>query len=66
MWLSSGVWLQLGASIDVEAHPVFDLSLGWSLLGIEAQVVAREHDAMGALFLKLRIPFGVIGYALSD
>lgn len=66
MWLNPGVWVQVGASLDTSTDPLFDLALGWSLLGVEGQLKLQDGDAVAALFAKVRIPLGVIGHALSD
>ncbi len=66
MGLSSGLWAQIGASITTDVEPRFDLSFGWSLFGIEGELVATNGGAAGALFFKLRAPLGMIVYAMSN
>ena len=66
--LESGVWLQAGPLLDVGSNkPRFGWmgSLGWSLLGVEYQ--GRDYNGNGyvsAVFAKLRIPLGIIGFAI--
>jgi len=64
--LSSGVWGQLGAHIDIDAAPGFEASLGWSLFGVEAQLRLEDHGNQAALFLKLRIPIGIIAFSATQ
>ncbi len=56
-----GLWAQLGAAIDTDAQPSFNVGAGYSLLGVEGQV--RRSDEQGfyfAVFGKIRLPFGMI------
>jgi len=65
--LESGFWLQLGGFIGTPgARPGGMAAVGFSLLGIEAQ--ARSYDdlgSVGAVYLKVRIPIGVLVYGLT-
>jgi hypothetical protein len=67
MQLDSGLWVQARASSDLDhgMRPGAALSLGWSLFAIEADVRSRESGAVTALYGKLRIPLGLIGFALQ-
>ena len=67
MQLDSGLWVQVRASSDLDhgMRPGASLSLGWSLFAIEADVRSRESGAVTALYGKLRIPLGLIGFALQ-
>ncbi|HEY5372915.1 MAG TPA: hypothetical protein VIK01_04480 [Polyangiaceae bacterium] len=67
MQLDSGLWVQARASSDLDhgMRPGASLSLGWSLFAIEADVRSRESGAVTALYGKLRIPLGLIGFALQ-
>ena len=59
--LETGLWGQLGGSMDLSAHPGVSLAVGWSLLGAEWQL--RSWDDRGvasALFFNVRLPVGVI------
>ncbi len=67
MHLQSGMWIQVGAGVDVQPHPMGMLSVGWSVLGVEAQYRTFGDGGIGpAIFGKLRIPIGIIGYALAN
>ncbi|WP_394844136.1 hypothetical protein LZC95_44670 [Pendulispora brunnea] len=67
MHLSSGVWIQAGGGVDVEPRPMGMLAVGWSVLGVEAQYRSFGDGGIGpAIFGKLRIPIGVIGFALAN
>ncbi len=71
--VASGLWAQIGATIDGRANAGAALAVGYALFGIEAQV--RGYDEVRpqtfdgnygfALLGKLRIPLGYIFYALS-
>ncbi len=68
MHLDSGMWIQVGGQLDLEhkARPSGIVAVGWSILGVETQV--RSYEGFGvapAVFGKLRIPLGVIGFALT-
>jgi hypothetical protein len=67
MHLSSGFWGQIGALLDLEkVRPGLSVSVGYSILGVELQ--QRSYQGFGAataVFGKLRIPLGVIGYAFG-
>ena len=65
--LQTGMWIQLGGSLDTTARPGFNGSVGLSIFGFEAQV--REFDAAPdptlALIGKIRLPLGILVYGLS-
>lgn len=63
--LSSGVWGQVGAHIDINTSTGLEASLGWSLFGVEAQVRFEDQGTQAALFLKLRIPIGIIAFSAT-
>jgi len=66
MHLQSGMWIQIGAGVDVQPRAMGMLSVGWSVLGVEAQYRAFGDGGIGpAIFGKLRIPIGIIGFALA-
>jgi hypothetical protein len=65
MHLQSGMWIQIGGGVDVQPRAMGMLAVGWSVLGVEAQYRAFGDGGIGpAIFGKLRIPLGIIGYAL--
>jgi hypothetical protein len=67
MSLNSGAWFQVGAMVDIQPRPGFMLGAGLSLLGVEGQVRWSEGEgAFVAIYGKLRIPLGIIGFALSN
>ena len=66
MHLSTGVWLQAGAMIDIQPKPGVMASFGWSLFGAEIQY--RSYDKYNlngtvAVYAKLRIPISIISWA---
>jgi hypothetical protein len=62
--LRTGWWVQGGAAFDVAPNPVLVGSLGWSVVGIEAQGRWDESsEPFLAVFGKLRIPIGVLAFA---
>ena len=68
--LSGGVWGQLGAMLDTHGKPGAMLSLGISIIGVEAQYrVYEDNDKRSidgvAVLGKLRLPLGVILYAFD-
>ena len=64
--LSGGVWGQIGAMMDTHGKAGGLVSLGFSIIGVEAQYRGYEDNAYGVAVLgKLRIPIGVILYALD-
>lgn len=64
--LSAGIWGQLGGMIDVHGKPGGMVALGFSVLGVEAQYRGYEDKDYGAaLIAKIRIPLGVLLYALD-
>ena len=68
--LSAGFWGQLGAQIDTHGKGGMMASLGFSVVGIEGQYRGYEKDDGGlvtgfALLGKVRIPLGVILYAVD-
>jgi hypothetical protein len=65
--LELGVWAQAGALVDVAHGARLGAmgALGWSVIGGEIQ--ARDLEGQGmttALFIKLRIPIGIIAFGL--
>lgn len=65
--LDSGLWAQLGAGLDVTPRPAFSLAVGASLLGVEGQVRwDREAGAFPAVFAKLRLPVGLLAFAIRE
>lgn len=63
--LEYGVWAQVGGLLDVSGHPGAMAAVGYSLLGLEAQVRSYdghddEHGTGVALYAKLRIPVSII------
>lgn len=67
--LSSGLWGQAGAMVDViTPSPVMMVSLGWSLIGVEVQRRLYDVDHVGSrddlndfgLYAKLRVPISII------
>jgi hypothetical protein len=64
--LSGGVWGQLGGSVDVHGKAGVMESLGFSVVGVEAQYRGYEDSGYGLTLLgKVRIPIGVILYAFD-
>ncbi len=71
--MESGLWGQLGPTVDAHGNFGGLLSVGWSLFGIEAQVrgydevrpASFQGDYGFALLGKIRIPVGFILYVLS-
>jgi len=69
MSLSTGLWGQLGAMLDIQPRPGFMAAVGWSLFGAEAQVRWDKAPGEGAFFAiygKLRIPVSIIAYAMRQ
>ena len=69
MHLSTGLWIQAGAMIDVQPKPGVMAAVGWSLLGAEIQY--RSYDKYGlndtlAFYGKIRIPISIISWALRE
>jgi hypothetical protein len=67
MHLETGLWLQVGGLLDIDAKPGFMAAVGWSLFGVEFQQRQYDDPAIGgvsALFGKIRIPISVIAQAL--
>jgi hypothetical protein len=67
MHLETGLWLQVGGLLDIDAKPGFMAAVGWSLFGVEFQQREYDDPAIGgvsALFGKIRIPISVIAQAL--
>lgn len=73
--IGAGIWAQVGASVDYKAQFAGIASVGWSMLGIEAQIRGYK-DALPftqpndfgygfTLVGKIRIPVGFILYVLS-
>ena len=64
--LSAGVWGQVGGMIDVHGKPGVMGSLGFSVIGVEAQYRGYEDKDYGvAVIGKIRVPVGVLLYALD-
>ncbi len=64
--LSAGIWAQVGGMLDVHGKPGGMVSLGFSVIGVEAQYRGYEDKDYGAAVIgKIRIPVGVLLYALD-
>ena len=64
--LSAGIWGQVGGMIDVHGKPGVMGSLGFSIIGVEAQYRGYEEKDYGvAVIGKIRVPVGVLLYALD-
>ena len=64
--LSSGIWGQLGGSVDIHGKAGMMAALGLSVVGVEAQYRGYEDSGYGVAVLgKLRIPIGVLLYAIE-
>ncbi len=65
--LENGLWTQLGVNIDTKTRPGGMAALGLSIVGVEVQVREFEGDGNvhAALLAKIRIPIGIIAYALG-
>lgn len=64
--LSAGIWGQLGGMVDVHGKLGVMAAFGISIIGVEAQYRGYEDVGYGAAVLaKLRLPLGVIMYALD-
>lgn len=64
--LSAGVWAQVGGMVDIHAKAGVMGSLGFSVIGVEAQYRGYEDIGYGfAVLGKLRIPVGVFLYAFD-
>jgi hypothetical protein len=64
---NSGLWLELGALVDMQPRLGAMTAVGYSLLGIELQL--RSFEATGTTFVayaKLRIPIGFLAYELRQ
>ena len=62
---NAGLWGQLGVGVDGEPSPMAMASVGWAIVGFEAQVRALPDEGVYPVLLgKLRIPIG-IGAAVS-
>ena len=62
--LSTGLWGNLGASVDLEASPAVSVGLGWSIFGAEARYHGLgDEEATWTLFGKLRIPIRHLVFA---
>jgi hypothetical protein len=65
--LSAGFWVQAGGSVDIHGKAGVMGGLGFSVIGVEAQYRGYEDVGYGAtLIAKLRLPIGVILYALDQ
>jgi hypothetical protein len=67
MHLESGGWLQIGGALDAGGHPGGMFAIGLSVVGVEAEARRIEGYAglTPAIFAKLRLPLGVIAYAIG-
>lgn len=64
--LSGGMWGQIGGSVDIHGKLGVMGSLGFSVIGVEAQYRGYEDSNYGVAVLgKIRIPVGVILYAFD-
>jgi hypothetical protein len=64
MHLTSGFWTELGGQVDLHGKPGGNLSVGWSMVGVEGQVRGTQDLGTAVTVLaKLRIPLGVIIFA---
>jgi hypothetical protein len=65
--LQVGGWIQLGGSIDTKGRPGGNAAAGLSIFGIEAQVrdFDRGAEPSFALLGKIRLPLGILVYALE-
>ena len=64
--LSAGIWAQVGGMLDVHGKPGGMVSVGFSVIGVEAQYRGYEDKDYGAAVIgKIRIPVGVLLYALD-
>lgn len=64
--LWTGLWANLGASVDLEARPAAIMGVGWSIFGAEARIQRLGDDeSVWTLFGKLRIPVRHLVFALS-
>jgi hypothetical protein len=66
LYYDLGLWAQVGGLVDTHALFGVDGSVGWSVVGIEAQY--RSYEGLGnvfAAYVKLRIPVGILAHALS-
>ncbi|MCS6898175.1 MAG: hypothetical protein NZX77_00170, partial [Polyangiaceae bacterium] len=64
--LNSGLWLQAGPSMNTKGRFGGSVAVGFSLFGVELQ--RRHVDGLGeatVLLGKLRIPLGVLAFALA-
>ncbi len=65
--LQMGGWLQVGGMLDLKGRPGLMAAMGLSLFGVEAQYRKLEglEDPALAVLGKIRIPLGIIWYALE-
>ncbi|MCL2726491.1 MAG: hypothetical protein FWD69_18885 [Polyangiaceae bacterium] len=67
MHIGLGTWIQGGASVDAAARFGGMAAVGLSVFGVEAQVRNDGFDSpIFALYAKIRIPIGLIVYAISS
>jgi hypothetical protein len=67
LYYDLGVWVQLGGLLDTHGLPGGNAAIGWSVLGVEGQY--RTYQGLGdvaALYVKLRLPIGILVHALSQ
>jgi hypothetical protein len=65
--LQLGTWIEAGASVDTKGRPGGMLSVGLSLIGVEAQVRQFDNaeDPSLVLLAKIRIPIGILVYGIQ-
>jgi hypothetical protein len=64
MQLTSGLWVQAGAGVDVQPRPMVMAGLGWSIFGVEIQYrdfgSVRDVNTGAAVYGTLRVPVSII------
>jgi hypothetical protein len=65
MHLGSGLWLQLSPMVDIKGEAGGSVAAGWSILGVEYQEYINRKKLSPMLFVKLRMPFSLIYYAIE-
>lgn len=64
--LWSGFWGQLGVALASGWHPQFEASVGWSVIGVEGQMLVLPRGAYRWAFItKLRVPIGILVFGLT-
>ncbi|MEE2780295.1 MAG: hypothetical protein VYE15_07220 [Myxococcota bacterium] len=62
--LGTGLWMNLGACVDLDARPGVNVGLGWSIFGAEARYLGGgDEESTWTLFGKLRIPIRHLFFA---